>query len=125
MCDKLFSNLLIFPHVQNNNLREWLSSTGNLKNVYHTALFCCRTLCFSASSNPGALNNNGTSYHIVHCPVVLKKQKCDEGWEKEGNWKVLVQGSNGWSVEGDRERERVTKWCEADLEFNNYESTVE
>lgn len=57
----------------------------------------------SASSDSGALDNNSSSYHIIYSPVVLKEQKCDEGWEKEGNWKVLVQGSNRRSVEGKKE----------------------
>lgn len=55
----------------------------------------------SASSDPGTLDNNGPSHHIIYSPVVLEEQKCDEGWEKEGNGKVLVQGSDSWSVEGD------------------------
>lgn len=56
----------------------------------------------AASSGPGSLDNNCTSYHIIHSPVVLEEQKRDEGWEEEGNGKVLIQGSNSRSVEGDR-----------------------
>lgn len=55
----------------------------------------------SASSDPGTLDNNGPSHHIIYSPVVLEEQKCDERWEKEGDGKVLVQGSDSWSVEGD------------------------
>lgn len=76
-----------------------------LKNHYSAcpALVWDSLLGSSASSDPGALDNNCTSYHIIHSPVVLEEQKCDEGREKEGNRKVLVQGSDSWSVEGDRD----------------------
>ncbi len=60
-------------------------------------------LGFSASSDPGALDDNCTSYHIIHSPVVLKEQKCDEGREKEGNREVLIQGADSWSVERRRQ----------------------
>lgn len=56
----------------------------------------------AASSGPGSLDNNCTSNHIIHSPVVLEEQKSDEGWEEEGNGKVLIQGSNSRSEEGDR-----------------------
>lgn len=55
-------------------------------------------LASAGSSDPRALDNNRTSYHIIHSPVVLEEQKRDEGREEEGDWKVLVQGSDSGSV---------------------------
>lgn len=51
-----------------------------------------QTTC--ASSDPGALHHDGPRHHIIHSPIVLEEQKCDEGREKEGDGKVLVQGSD-------------------------------
>lgn len=82
---------------------------------------CSKLLNFpleSASSGPRAFDNNCTSYHIIHSPVVLEEQKCDEGREKEGNWKVFVQGSDSRSVGEARESDLITEmWDKTGLLF--------
>lgn len=73
---------------------------------------CSRGLCrnnaqkhdSSASSDSGALYHNSPGNHIIHSPVVLEEEKRDEGWEKEGDWKVLVQSPNGRSVGRERDQ---------------------
>lgn len=47
-----------------------------------------------ASSDPGALHHDGPRHHIIHSPIVLEEQQCDEGREEEGDGKVLVQGAD-------------------------------
>lgn len=120
------------PRVQTTpgKLCVWGAPAGSSQKSSHGA---CSALLWhnllwvsSASSHPGALHNNCTSYHIIHCPVVLKEQKCDEGWEKEGNREVFVQGSNSWSVKRDRDsgcKKKMWSWDWLPLLWNLWRTT--
>lgn len=79
----------------------------------------------SASSDPGALYYNSPGNHIIHSPVVLEEEKRDEGWEKEGNWKVLVQSPNGRSVGRDRDQSAWRRRGRREAKFiSNWISTT-
>ena len=98
MSINLPANTSMLLRVQTWTVQRLRSSAGFSQRPSHSA--CSASLNrspvgSSASSGPGAFHNYCTSDHIIHSPVVLKEQKCDEGREKEGNRKVLVQGSDG------------------------------
>lgn len=50
------------------------------------------------SSGPPTPDHNGSCDNVVHSPVVLEEEQCDEDWKEERNGKVLVQGPYGGAV---------------------------
>lgn len=94
MCIKLSATTLVILHF-------WTRSGLCSRRLWHNN---AQKHNSSASPDSGALYHNSPGNHIIHSPVVLEEEKRDEGWEKEGNWKVLVQSSNGRSVGRDRDQ---------------------
>lgn len=50
------------------------------------------------SSDPPTPDHDGSCDNIIHSPVVLEEEQCDEDRKEEGNGKVLVQGPDGGAV---------------------------
>lgn len=41
-------------------------------------------------SAPSALDNNGPCDDVIHSPVVLEEEECDEDGKEEGNGEVFI-----------------------------------
>lgn len=55
-------------------------------------------------SGSSALHNNCAGHNVVHSPVVLEEEQCDEDGEEEGDGEVLVERPHCRPVQKEKER---------------------
>lgn len=83
------------------NVRSCVAAL-NLQRTQHIQSLHCRAyeslLLDERLSAPSALDNYGPCHNVIHSPVVLEEEECDEDRKEEGNGEVLIKCPHGRAI---------------------------